>query len=152
MTDIHYLIFSAVLTWIMVMTAAELHTPTWTRAGAKLAFGNRESLPERSPVAARADRAAHNMVDNLVLFIAVVVAAQAAGAHATTGAAIFFFARLAYFGLYLAGAVYVRSLAWGISLVGLGWIAVAALAALGHSPDHQVNSEAQGNAPAVMLK
>src|SRR5688500_4905347 len=103
MTDIHYLVLSAVLTWIMIMTAGELHTPSWTRAGAKLVFGNREVLPERSPLAARADRAAKNMVDNLVLFVALLVAARAAGADATTGAAIFFFARLAYFGLYLAG-------------------------------------------------
>jgi uncharacterized MAPEG superfamily protein len=127
MTDIHYLVLSAVLTWIMIMTAGELHTPSWTRAGAKLVFGNREVLPERSPVAARADRAAKNMVDNLVLFVALLVAARAAGADATTGAAIFFFARLAYFGLYLAGVVYVRSLAWAVSLIGLGWIALVAV-------------------------
>ncbi|MBC7974506.1 MAG: MAPEG family protein [Myxococcales bacterium] len=127
MTDIHYLVFSAVLTWIMIMTAAELHTPTWTRAGAKLAFGNRDHLPERSPLAARADRAAKNMVDNLALFVALFVAARAAGADPTTGAAIFFFSRLSYFALYLAGVVLVRSLAWGVSLLGLGWIALAAL-------------------------
>ncbi len=127
MTDIHYLVLSAVLTWIMIMTAAELHTPTWTRTGAKLAFGNRAALPERSPLAARADRAAKNMVDNLVLLVALLVAARAAGGDATPGAAIFFFARLAYFPLYLAGVVIVRSLAWGVSLVGLGWLALAAL-------------------------
>ena len=127
MTEIHYLVLSAVLTWLMIMTAAELHTPTWTRRGAKLAFGNREALPERSPLCARADRAARNMVENLVLFVALFVAARAAGANATTGAAIFFFARLAYWFLYLAGVTYVRSLAWGISLVGLGWLALAAV-------------------------
>ncbi len=113
----------------MIMTAAELHTPTWTRRGARLAFGNRDALPERSPLCGRADRAAKNMVDNLVLFVALFVAARAAGADATTGAAIFFFARSAYWILYLGGVVYARSLAWGASLVGLGWLGVAALRA-----------------------
>lgn len=127
MTDVHFLLLSTALAWLMIMTAAELHTPTWTRVGARLAFGNREALPDRSPLAARADRAARNMVENLVLFVAVFVAARTAGADPTTGSAIFFFARLAYFVAYLVGIVYLRSLLWGVSLVGLAWIALDAL-------------------------
>jgi uncharacterized MAPEG superfamily protein len=130
MTDVHYLLLSAALTWVMIMVAAELHTPTWTRAGAKLAFGNRKALPAASPLAARADRAAKNMLENMVLFVAVLVAARAAGSDATTGASIFFFSRLAYFFAYLAGIVYLRSLLWGASLVGLLWIGLAALGAV----------------------
>jgi uncharacterized MAPEG superfamily protein len=127
MTDVHYLLSSTVLAWLMIMAAAELRTPTWTRAGARLAFGNRETLPEASPLAARADRAAKNMLENLILFVALFVAARAAGADPTTGSAIFFFSRLAYFGAYLAGIVYVRSLLWGVSLLGLAWIGLGAL-------------------------
>lgn len=127
MTDVHYLLLSTGLTWLMIMTAAELRTPTWTRAGARLAFGNRDRLPEASAIAGRADRAAKNMIDNMVLFVALFVAARSAGADATHGSAIFFFARLGYFLLYLAGVAYVRSILWGVSLLGLGWIAVAAL-------------------------
>lgn len=129
MTDVHYLLLSAALTWIMIMTAAELRTPTWTRAGARHAFGNRDELPPASPAAARADRAAKNMIENMVVFVAVFVAARAAGADATWGSAVFFFARLAYFGVYLAGVVVLRSLIWGVSLVGIGWLAIAALRA-----------------------
>ena len=127
MTDVHYLLSTVALTWIMIMTAGELRTPTWTREGRRLAFGNREALPEPTPLAARADRAAKNMVENLVLYVAVLVAAKANGADATIGSAIFFFSRLAYFPEYLLGIVNVRSLIWGVSLVGLGWIALAAL-------------------------
>ncbi|MBP8806745.1 MAG: MAPEG family protein [Kofleriaceae bacterium] len=127
MTDLHYLVSSIVLTWVMIMVAAELHTPTWTRDGRRLAFGNRGELPPPSPLAARADRAAKNMVENLILFLGAFVAARSAGADATTGAAIFFFARLVYFPVYLAGIVYLRSLVWGVSLVGLGWLLVAAV-------------------------
>lgn len=126
MTDIEYLLVAAALTWVMIMTAAELRTPTWTRAGAALAFGNREALPPPSALAARADLAAKNMLENMVLFLAVFVAARAAGVTAMPGAAIFVVARLAYFGVYLAGIVYLRSVIWGVSLVGLGWIALDA--------------------------
>lgn len=127
MSDIHYLLAAVGLAWLMLMIAAESHTPTWTRAGAKLAFGNRDALPERSPFSARADRAAKNMVENLVLFVAVVVAARAAGADPTAGAAVFFYARLAYAVAYLVGIAYVRSLCWLVSLVGLLAIAIQTL-------------------------
>jgi uncharacterized MAPEG superfamily protein len=125
-TDLHYLLLSVALAWIMIMVAAEAHTPTWTRAGFELAFGNRDGMPERTAFAARADRAAKNMLENLVLFVGLMVAARSAGADATAGAAVFFFARLAYFAAYLAGIVYVRSLIWMVSLVGLGWIGLVA--------------------------
>lgn len=130
MTDVHYVLLSAALTWVMIMAAAELRTPTWTRAGARLAFGNRDELPPASAVAGRADRAAKNMVENMVLLVAVFAAGRAAGADPAEmnwGAALFFWARLAYFVVYLAGVVVVRSLIWGVSLIGLGWIACAAL-------------------------
>lgn len=127
MTDIHYLLLSVALTWIMIMTAAELRTPTWTRLGAKQAFGNREELPAASPVAGRAARAATNMVENLVLLLGVWVAARAAGTDATFGTAVFFFSRLAYFGAYVAGIVYLRSLLWAVALLGILWIALSAL-------------------------
>ncbi|HEY4180178.1 MAG TPA: MAPEG family protein [Kofleriaceae bacterium] len=127
MTDIHYLVFSVVLAWLMIMVAGLLHTPTWTRRGATDAFGNRESLPEKSPLAARADRAAKNMNENLPLFIGLFLAARLAGANAMPGAALFFFARLAYWPIYLTGIKYVRTLAWFGSLAGLLWLGLAAL-------------------------
>jgi uncharacterized MAPEG superfamily protein len=125
-SDVHCLIASAALTWIMVMVAAELRTPTWTSAGAKLAFGNREALPEATPIAARADRAAKNMVENMVVFTALVAAARFAGADASLGATVFLAARIAYFAVYLAGIAYVRSAIWAASLLGMLHIAVVA--------------------------
>jgi uncharacterized MAPEG superfamily protein len=130
-TDVHYLLLSAALAWIMIMTAAELHTPTWTRAGARLAFGNRDALPERSALAGRAERAARNMIENLILFIAVFVAARAAGVDARLGAAVFFFARLAYFVAYLAGIRYVRSVIWAVAVLAMAQIGLSAAGVLG---------------------
>ena len=56
--------------------------------------------------AGRARRAHLNMIENMVLFTALVLVAAVAGkANATTamGAMIFFWARLAYAVIYLAG-------------------------------------------------
>jgi uncharacterized MAPEG superfamily protein len=130
-TDISYLLLSTGLAWVMIMTAAELHTPTWTRAGARLAFGNRDELPARSALAARADRAARNMLENLVLFVAVFVAARSANVDAEPGAAVFFFARLAYFFTYLAGIPYLRSLIWGVAVLATAQIGLTAAGVLG---------------------
>ena len=127
MTDTHYLVLSTLLAWIMVMTAAELHTPTWTRVGFKLAFGNREKLPERSPLAARADRAAKNMLENLLFFVGAFAAVHAVGVEETLGAATFFWARVAYFAVYLVGVPYLRTAIWGVSLGGLGLMFARAL-------------------------
>ena len=110
------------------MVAAELRTPTWTRAGAKLAFGNRESLPEATPLAARADRAAKNMLENMVVFTAVVSAARMVGADASLGATVFLVARLAYFPVYLAGIKFVRSAIWLVSMLGVLHIIVVTAA------------------------
>jgi uncharacterized MAPEG superfamily protein len=125
----HYVALSAALTWIMIMVAAELHTPTWTRDGARLAFGNRAQLPPRTPLAARADRAAKNMVENLVVLVALFAAAHAVRADATVGTAVFFVARAAYFPVYLAGIPYLRSVIWGASVVGLALVGWAVLRA-----------------------
>jgi uncharacterized MAPEG superfamily protein len=132
MTDVHYLVGAAGLTWIMLLSASLLRARGWTPAGLVTAFGNRDALGEPSPVAARADRAAKNMLENLVLFATLVLAARSAGADAatTTGAcAIFVGARVVYFAVYLAGIPYVRTAVWGVSLVGLVQLGVAAVTA-----------------------
>ena len=126
MTDLHYLVLSAALTWIMLMAASLSRTRSWTMAGMLLSFGNRDDLPAPSPMSARADRAARNMVENLLLFAVVVLAARLAGAPPQTlarGAAIFFWARVAYFIVYVAGIPYLRTAVWAVALGGLMMIA-----------------------------
>ena len=65
-------------------------------------------------------------MENLLLFIAVFVAARAAGADAKLGAAVFFFVRLAYFFVYLAGIRYVRSALWAVALLATAQIGLFA--------------------------
>ena len=126
-----WLLYSVALTWLMLLMASLARTHGWTVPGMRLAFGNRDDLPEPTPLAARAERAARNMVENLVLFAALVLAAHAAArvdARVALGAEMFFWARLAYAPLYWAGVHYLRTLAWAIGVAGMGLIALALLA------------------------
>lgn len=122
------LALSAVLTWLMLVTASLFRTEGWTSRGRRLAFGNRDDLPEPSALAGRADRAAKNMVENLAIFIALAAAVHFAGKaspQAQFGATLFFWARLIYWPTYLAGLIYIRTLVWGVSIAGLAMMLLA---------------------------
>ena len=132
--DLHYLAYSAVLAWVMLMTAATLRTHIWTPKGLWLALGNRDDLAPPSAIAQRADRAAKNMLENLVLFAVVVLVARLGGVapeRIATGAAVFFWARVAYFLVYLAGIKVLRTAVWGVSIAGLVMILMASHGASG---------------------
>jgi uncharacterized MAPEG superfamily protein len=126
--DLHYLAYSAVLTWVMLMAASLIRAEAWTPKGFVIAAGNRDNLPAPSPIAARADRAAKNMLENMVLFAVVVLVARLGGVppeDVAPGAAIFFWARLAYFFIYLAGIPFLRTAVWAVSITGLVMIMLA---------------------------
>ena len=130
LTDAEALVYSTILTWAMIMTASTLRTRLWTVPGMGLAFGNHEKMPDGTPLALRAERAARNMLENLPLFIALVAAAHFMGrtGHALVlGANIFFWARVAYWPCLLAGIIYLRTLIWAVSVAGLGIIALSLL-------------------------
>src|SRR3954470_21093352 len=117
MSDLQLLALSALLTWIMLLTASLLRTGGYTVHGMLVAFGNRDDVGVPSPLAARADRAAKNMLENLALFTALLVAAHLGGAppaKLALGAQIFFWARVAFFPVYLAGVRYLRTAVWGV--------------------------------------
>jgi uncharacterized MAPEG superfamily protein len=82
-------------------------------------------MPEIKGWAGRAARAHRNMLENLVLFAALVlVAVVAEKTNNTTllGAQIFFWARLAYALVYVAGVPWLRTGVWVVSVVGLAMI------------------------------
>ena len=123
--DLRLLAYSTLLAWVMLIVASMMRVRGWTPAGLQVSFGNRADVSEPSPAAARADRAARNMLENLLLFTALVLTAHAAGvadSRVELGARIFFWARVAYWPVYLVGIPYVRTAIWGVSLVGLGLI------------------------------
>ncbi|HEY5944479.1 MAG TPA: MAPEG family protein [Kofleriaceae bacterium] len=127
MTESHMLAYAAALTWIMIMASAMLRT----NGSLALMFSNRDNLPPPSLLADRADRAAKNMIENLVLFVAAYLAAKSAGAtgwKVEHGAQLFVAARVLYFGLYLAGVKVARTIAWFVGVIGIAMLIVAALA------------------------
>jgi uncharacterized MAPEG superfamily protein len=128
--DLYYLLMSAVLCFVQMLIAA---TGANTQVGLPALAGNREGLPEIVGWAGRARRAHLNMLENLVLFSALVLIAAVAGkANATTamGAMIFFWARLAYALIYLIGIPWLRTLAWFVSVIGMAMIAWVLLHAM----------------------
>ena len=90
MTTAHAVIASGILTLLMLLVASAYCTKAWTPPGMQVAFGNRENVSPPVDVAGRADRAAKNMLEGMVLLLAVVLAAQLAGkgAQAATGASV----------------------------------------------------------------
>ena len=116
---------AAVLTWLMILASAMLRT----RGDVQVMAGNRDNVPTASALAGRADRAAKNMLENLVLFVALAVAAgggQNPG-RAQLGAELFVAARVVYWPVYLAGIPFLRTGLWMVSVVGLALLGSAAL-------------------------
>ena len=122
--DLKYLLFSVVLAFVQVLIAAAAANHV---VGLVTLAGNRDRLPEYTGFAGRAKRAHLNMIENMVLFSALVLIAAVAGkANATTamGAMIFFWARLVYAVIYLLGVPWLRTLAWVVSVIGMIMIAL----------------------------
>lgn len=117
-----------VLTWLAIIVASMLRS----KGDMRLALGNRDNLPEATPLAARADRAAKNTMENFILFAALAVAALAAApanAQVLLGAQIFFWARVVYLPVYYLGIQGVRTAVWAVGVAGLA-VMVAALLTL----------------------
>jgi uncharacterized MAPEG superfamily protein len=85
------------------------------------ALGPRDDQPPLTRVGGRAARALANMYEALPVFLtlALLNLFLGTGAVATTGATLFFVARLLYVPAYLSGVVGIRTLIWIASVVGL---------------------------------
>ena len=79
MTTVQALIWSGILTLVMLLVASGFCAKVWKPGGAQVAFGNREGVPPALGMAGRADRAAKNQMEAMVMFLALVLAAQVAG-------------------------------------------------------------------------
>ena len=117
--DLTYLVWAAALTMaqlLIVIVGATMQIPLPVLAG------NRETAVEGRGWLGRAQRAHRNILESLVLFAILVLVAHVAGkANAMTalGAAVYFWARVVYAVIYLLGITWVRSLVFGVSMVGL---------------------------------
>ena len=63
-----------------------------------------------------------------MLFAAIALVAHAVGAtspRVATGAQIFFWSRVLYIPVYYAGIIYLRTVVWGVSIIGLAMMVFA---------------------------
>ena len=123
----------AVINWALILTAAMVKSKMWKPSGMLAALGNRDEQQECTGFPARTDRAARNMLENMVLFIALVLVASAAGVtspQVELGARIFFWARVVYIPIYMIGIPVARTAVWALSIVGMGMMFAAIARAL----------------------
>ena len=116
------LLWAVLLAFVQMLIAV---TGATLQVGLPLLAGNREGLAPCTGWAGRASRAHHNMLESLVLFAALVLIAALAGksnAMTLLGAQLFFWARLVYVVVYLAGIPWARTAVWCVSVIGLALI------------------------------
>jgi len=117
--DLTYLVWAVALTIVQLLVAI---VGAMTQFALPVLAGNREAAVEGRGWVGRAQRAHRNMLESLVLFASLVLVAHVSGhANATTalGAALFFYARLAYAVIYWLGIAWVRTAVWSVAVVGL---------------------------------
>ena len=117
--ELTILVWAVALAFVQVLISVQ---GAMMQVGLMPLVQNREKFPELTGWAGRAYRAQRNMIENLVLFAALVLAAVAAGrTNGTTllGAELFLWARVAHAIVYLIGLPWLRTGVWAVSILGL---------------------------------
>lgn len=110
----------------MFLSSGPLFRAMRKQWGFKAMLGNREDLPPLTGWGGRLVRAYNNLMNNIVLYGAVVLTAHAAGiSNETTvwGALIFLVSRIIHAGSYVAGIPIVRTVAYTTGAAGIIMIA-----------------------------
>jgi uncharacterized MAPEG superfamily protein len=120
-TELNLLAASVVLGAFQLVAAAGL--ANGVQRGLAWGMGSRdEPKPPLTGMAGRLDRAFRNFLETFPFFAAAVLVAHTAGRHnALTfwGAELYFWGRVAYVPIYASGVFFIRSLVWGVALVGI---------------------------------
>ncbi len=117
--ELTLLIWAAALTILQMLVSALGST---SQIGLTTLAGNRDNLPETTGWASRAQRAHRNMLESITVFAILVLSANVMSISndmTILGAQLFFWGRVAFSIIYLAGIPWIRTAAWGVSLVGL---------------------------------
>ncbi len=64
-----------VINWVLILAASLIKAKAWKPSGLLTALGNRDTVEDCSGFPARTERAARNMLENMVLFTALVLVA-----------------------------------------------------------------------------
>jgi len=117
--DLTMLVWCAALALVQMLVAV---IAAQGQVGLVMLAGNREAMPALTGWALRAQRAHLNMLESLVIFAIFVLVAHVTGkANAMTalGCTLFFWGRVGYALVYLAGIPWLRTLVWAVSLAGI---------------------------------
>jgi len=117
-TDLKMLLAVSILSIFQWMPYFMAYIKHWGIAGI---VSNRENMPALPAWANRALDAQGNLNENLVHFAAIVLIVHVVGASnemTALGATIFLIARLAYWVIYIAGIVWLRTVAWMVAFLG----------------------------------
>ena len=123
----------AVINWALIVTASLIKVKAWKPSGLMAALGNRDTVEDCNGFPARTERAAKNMLENMVLFTALALVASVGGVsdpQVELGARIFYWARLVYIPIYMIGIPVARTGVWAISVIGMGMIFASIVQAL----------------------
>ena len=121
------LLWAVGLTFVQMLVAV---IGAMLQVGLPMLAGNRDNMPVLTGWAGRAQRAHRNMVENLVLFVALLILLAVTGKSnqmTVLGAELFFWGRFAYALVYLAGWPWIRTVTWFVSVVGMILIALQLL-------------------------
>ena len=117
--ELNLLVWATALAIVQVLIAVG---GAFMQVGLMKLVGNREDMPKLVGWAGRAERAHLNILQSLVLFAVLVVVAvltNRTNDMTLLGAQLFFWGRVAYALIYLAGIQWLRTLSWLVSVVGL---------------------------------
>ena len=121
--ELNMLVWSIVLGLGHIVVAATFAT---RQRGLGWNAGPRDGVAQSlTGVAGRLDRASRNFLETFVFFavaVLAVVMAQKGNAQTALGAQLYFWARLAYLPTYAAGIPYLRTVIWGVAIVGLAMV------------------------------
>jgi len=117
--ELIWLLWALALTFVQMLVAVSGAT---LQVGLPMLAGNRDAVPAFGGWVGRAQRAHHNMLESLVLFAALVLIAvltNKTNSATLLGAQLFFWARLVYAFVYVAGIPWLRTAVWTVSVIGL---------------------------------
>ncbi|KQB96853.1 hypothetical protein AL073_07055 [Loktanella sp. 1ANDIMAR09] len=117
--ELQYLVYAVILLIVHVLVQA---TFSDLSKGIGWALGPQDENRDQSVVAGRIQRALRNYLETLPAFIALALTlavTELGNATSALGAAVWFWARVAYIPAYASGIPLVRSVAFFASLAGL---------------------------------
>jgi len=125
--ELTYLVYGVILLLVHIVLQATISD---LAKGLGWALGPQDDRREQPPVADRIERALKNYTETFAGFAALALllaVTEQANATSALGAAIWFWARVAYIPAFASGIPLVRSVAWLTSMAGLVLMLTAAL-------------------------